>query len=137
MTIRGYVPGVFDMFHIGHLRILQRARPHCDVLIAGAVTDETALAAKGRLPVIPLAERIEILENLTIVDEVVDDDTVEKQHMWERVRFDVLFKGDDWKNTPKGDALETELAKLGVKVHYFPYSDTTSSSRLRELVGDD
>lgn len=134
---RGYCPGVFDMFHIGHLRIFQRARQHCGVLIAGVVTDEVAEQAKGRRPIIPFEERFEIVQNLAIVDEVIADDTVRKDEMWERVRYDILFKGDDWKGTPKGDALEAKLAERDVSVHYFPYSQTTSSSRLRKLVGDD
>ncbi len=136
MTVRGYVPGVFDMFHIGHLRILQRAREECDVLIAGVVTDETALAAKGRLPIIPLAERAEIVENLRIVDEVVVDPHLEKQLMWEIVHFDVIFKGSDWKGTEKAARLERDLAPFGARLRYFPYTETTSSTRLRELVGD-
>jgi len=136
MPTRGYVPGVFDMFHIGHLRLLQRARPECDVLVVGVVTDEVAHRAKGRMPVIPFAERVEIVEHLGLVDEVVADDEVEKDRMWERVRYDVLFKGSDWQGTPKGERLEARLAELGARVHYFPYTESTSSTRLRDLVGD-
>ena len=135
--MRGYVPGVFDMFHIGHLRILQRARKECDTLIAGVVTDEAAELAKGRRPMIPLEERMEIVQSLRIVDEVVADPTTRKADMWESVRYDILFKGDDWQGTPKGDELERTLAELGVEVRYFSYTDSTSSTRLRDLVGED
>ena len=136
MTIRGYVPGVFDMFHIGHLRILLRARDACDILIAGVVTDEVAQSVKGRYPIIPFAERVKIVEHLRIVDEVVADDQVEKDLMWERVRYDVLFKGSDWKDTEKGRRLETALDRYDAHIHYFPYTESTSSTQLRALVGD-
>lgn len=134
MTVRGYVPGVFDLFHIGHLRIIQRAREACDVLVAGVVSDEVAQRAKGKAPVIPFGERFEIVSSLALVDEVVEDDQVEKQHMWPIVRYDVLFKGTDWRGTPKGERLEAELAKVGARVHYFPYTETTSSTLLRAFI---
>jgi glycerol-3-phosphate cytidylyltransferase len=130
----GYVPGVFDMFHIGHLNILRQARLHCDHLVAGVVSDENALAVKGRLPVVPLVERIEILSHCTLVDEVVAEVVSNKLQQWERVRFDVIFKGDDWRSTPKGDQLERDLATVGVDVVYFPYTINTSSTLLRDAL---
>jgi len=132
----GYVPGVYDLFHVGHLNILRSARSHCDYLIAGAVTDERAEAVKGRRPVIPLDERLEILSSLGLVDEVVADDSTEKSQMLDKVRFDVVFKGDDWKGTPKGDQLERDMSEHGVRVHYFPYTATTSSAMLRAKVSE-
>lgn len=136
MNTRGYVPGVFDLFHIGHLRLIQRARAACDTLIVGVVTDDVAEVAKGRPPVIPFAERVEIVASLALVDEVVTDDQVEKQDMWDQVRYDVLFKGSDWAGTPKGRRLEAELARVGARVHYFPYTETTSSTLLRAFISD-
>jgi glycerol-3-phosphate cytidylyltransferase len=130
----GYVPGVFDMFHIGHLNILRQARLHCDHLIAGVVSDEKALAAKGRLPVVPLVERVEILRHCTLVDEVVAEVVSSKVEQWEVVRFDVIFKGDDWRGTPKGEELERDLATVGVEVVYFPYTIDTSSTLLRDAL---
>ena len=132
--IVGYVPGGWDMFHIGHLNILKQARPHCDVLVVGVVTDEALLRMKGRAPVIPLAERMAIIESLSLVDQVVVDSSSDKLRAWERVRFDVLFKGDDWAGTPKGERLEADLATVGARVHYFPYTETTSSTKLREAL---
>ncbi len=132
----GYIPGVYDMFHVGHLNILRNARANCDYLIAGVVTDERAEAVKGRRPVIPLDERLEIVNCVGLVDEVVVDDSVDKAQILQKVRFDVIFKGDDWKDTPKGDQLEASMAAAGVKVHYFPYTKTTSSTALRQRIAE-
>lgn len=131
----GYVPGVWDLFHVGHLNILRRARAGCGRLVVGAVTDEVVAATKGRAPVVPLAERMEIVAGLAIVDEVVADDcTADKLPMWERLRFDVLFKGDDWRDTPKGAVLEASMAGVGARVEYFPYTPGTSSTLLRAML---
>ncbi|NAZ80205.1 adenylyltransferase/cytidyltransferase family protein [Kineococcus sp. R8] len=133
--VLGYVPGVYDLFHIGHLNILRRARLHCDELIVGAVTDEVVELTKGRRPVIPLVERMEILESLALVDRVVADDcTSDKLPMWQRLRFDVLFKGDDWQGTPKGAVLEASMAAVGASVVYFPYTHATTSTLLRQFI---
>lgn len=122
------------MFHIGHLNILKNARPHCDVLVVGVVTDEALEAMKGRPPIIPLEERMAIVEAVSLVDAVVVDTSADKLQVWERVHFDVLFKGDDWKGTPKGRRLERDLANVGARVHYFPYTASTSSTKLREAL---
>jgi glycerol-3-phosphate cytidylyltransferase len=132
--VKGYVPGVFDMFHIGHLNVLLESRERCDHLIVGVVTDDRVQVVKGRLPLVPLVERMEIVAALDIVDEVVVDDSSDKVQMWERLHFDVVFKGDDWKGTPKGDRLEEGMARVGARVHYLPYTQHTSSSRLRNLI---
>ena len=127
----GYVPGAWDMFHVGHLNILSRAREHCDRLVVGVVTDEALYQVKGKYPVIPLAERMEVVANLTNVDEVVVDRSGDKLAVWQEVGFDVVFKGDDWRGTPKGDKLEADMASVGVTVCYFPYTTDTSSSLRR------
>lgn len=130
----GYCPGVYDMFHVGHLNILRRARINCDYLIAGVVTDEVVERIKGQPPVVPLWERIEIVQSIKYVDEAIPDWSVEKIDVWHRVPFDVIFKGDDWRGTPKGDRLEESFAEVGVRVIYFPYTDTTSSTKLRSVI---
>lgn len=122
------------MFHIGHLNILRRARQHCGHLIVGAVSDQTLFDMKGKYPIVPLEERMEILESIGIVDEVVTDFSINKLKVWERVRFDVLFKGDDWMGTAKGQKLEADMASVGVDVHYFPYTGHTSSTELRRVL---
>lgn len=134
MTVVGYASGVFDMFHVGHLNILRRAKLDCDYLIAGVVTDDVVEQIKGRRPVVPLFERMEIVQSVRFVDEVVPDDTIDKFHMWERLRFDVFFKGDDWRGTPKGDRLEGALQGVGARLCYLPYTADTSSTLLRKLI---
>jgi glycerol-3-phosphate cytidylyltransferase len=130
----GYVPGGWDMFHIGHLRILERARAQCDRLVVGVVTDEALVAAKGRPPMVPFAARAAVVAAVGLVDEVVADSSSNKLLAWERVGFDVLFKGDDWRGTAKGDRLETEMAQVGVELRYFPYTPHTSSTALRSVL---
>lgn len=130
----GYVPGVFDMFHVGHLNILRNARLACDYLIAGVVSDDRAQAAKGKAPIVPLAERLEIVRSVRYVDDAVVEDTAEKLEMWERLRFDVIVKGDDWRGTAKGSKLERDFAGVGVGVVYLPYTVHTSSTMLRSAL---
>jgi glycerol-3-phosphate cytidylyltransferase len=134
MTVVGYAPGAWDLFHVGHLNVLRHAREHCDRLVAGVVSDEMLLQAKGRLPVVPLAERLEIVRSIRFVDEVHAELVPGKLDAWRQVRFDVLFKGDDWRGTPKGDRLERDMASVGVVVHYFPYTVHTSSTLLRQAL---
>ncbi len=127
----GYAPGVYDLFHVGHLNILRHARSRCDYLVAGVVSDEMASFAKGRAPVIPLVERLEIVRSIRYVDAAFVETVPEKLDTWQQVRFDVLFKGDDWRGTAKGEKLERDFATVGVEVVYFPYTVHTSSTQLR------
>ena len=129
--IVGYVPGAWDMFHVGHLNILLRARERCDRLVVGVVSDEALFEAKGKHPVVPLEERMEVVRHLAMVDQVVVDFSSDKLQVWESVRFDLLFKGDDWRGTDKGNKLEADMATVGVQVVYFPYTVHTSSTLLR------
>jgi len=134
VTVIGYAPGAYDLFHIGHLNILRHAAENCDRLIAGVVSDEMLLQSKGRLPVVPLAERMEIVRNLRFVDDVHAEVVPDKIDTWRDVRFAVIFKGDDWRGTPKGEKLERDFAAVGVQVHYFPYTMHTSSTMLRKAL---
>ena len=130
----GYAAGAFDLFHIGHLNILKHAKSECDYLIAGVVSDEMLLLTKGVEPVIPLAERLEIVGSIAFVDEAVAETVPDKLDMWRDLRFDVFFKGDDWRGTERGMRLEREFAVVGVEVVYFPYTMTTSSTVLRRAL---
>jgi glycerol-3-phosphate cytidylyltransferase len=135
MTPRiGYAPGVYDLFHIGHLNILRNARVHCDFLIAGVVSDEMCRRAKGKNPVIPLVERLEIVAGIKYVDRAIAEHLPEKLDTWREVGFTTIFKGADWRGTPKGDKLERDFARVGVEVIYLPYTVHTSSSLLRRAL---
>ncbi len=130
----GYAPGAYDLFHVGHLNLLRHAAEQCDHLIAGVVSDEMLVLTKGRAPVVPLAERMEIVRNLRIVDEVHAEVVPDKIDTWREVGFDVIFKGDDWRGTEKGRRLERDFGAVGVEVRYFPYTMHTSSTALRRAL---
>lgn len=130
----GYTTGVFDMFHIGHLNLLRRAKLECDYLIVGVTTDELCSNEKNKKPIIPLVERMEIVSNIKFVDEVVPQVNYDKHEAWNNIKFDVMFVGDDWKGSKKWNSLENEFSKFGVSIVYFPYSNNTSSSELRQVI---
>lgn len=130
----GYAAGAFDLFHVGHLNILKHAKSQCDWLIAGVVSDEMLQLTKGIRPVVPLAERMEIVRHITFVDEVFAEVVPDKLDTWRQLRFDAFFKGDDWRGTEKGLRLEREFAAVGVEVVYFPYTMSTSSTGLRRAL---
>ncbi|MEV7003414.1 adenylyltransferase/cytidyltransferase family protein [Streptomyces sp. NPDC093982] len=130
----GYAPGVFDLFHVGHLNVLRRARGHCDRLVAGVCSDDLVVRLKGRPPVVPLAERLQIVRSVRYVDETFVATVDDKMEIWKEVGFDVIFKGDDWLGTDVWTTLETEFARVGVEVVYFPYTEHTSSTLLRDAL---
>lgn len=134
MKTIGYTTGVYDLFHIGHLNVLKRARLECDHLIVGVTTDELAEERKGRRPVIPFVERMEIVANIRYVDEAVPQTSMDKMEAWNNLKFDRMFVGDDWKGTEKWLQLEREFAPLGVEIVYFPYTTHTSSTILRSIL---
>ncbi len=129
--LTGYVPGGFDMFHIGHLNILKEAARRCDRLVVGVATDQSLLSMKHRAPVVPFAERLAIVQALEVVDLAVADHSQDKRVAWRENHFDVLFKGSDWQGTPKGERLESEMTEVGAQVVYLPYTLSTSSTMLR------
>lgn len=130
----GYVPGGFDMLHIGHLNILRAAREQCSRLVVGVAADASLIAMKGHPPVIPHFERMQLVAHLNFVDDVVTDYSQDKRLAWQAHPFDLLFKGDDWAGTPKGHRLEAEMAEVGVTVVYLPYTPSTSSTMLRQFL---
>lgn len=130
----GYAPGAYDLFHVGHLNLLRHAKGRCDFLIAGVVSDEMCELTKGRRPVVPLAERLEIVSHISYVDRAIAEIVPDKLETWESVGFDVLFKGDDWRGTAKGAKLERDFATVGVEIVYFPYTVHTSSTMLRRVL---
>lgn len=131
--IIGYTSGVFDLFHIGHLNILKRASALCDRLIVG-VTIDGLVGYKGEEAVVPFEERIEIVQNIKCVDLAVPQDHLDKLLMWEKLKFDVMFIGDDWYNTERFKNFEENLSGVGVKIIYLPYTKGVSTSaRKKEL----
>lgn len=130
----GYAAGAFDLFHVGHLNLLRHAKQQCDVLVAGVVSDEMLRQVKGIEPVIPTAERAEIVRHISFVDDVYVETAPTKMDAWRDVRFTHFFKGDDWRGTDKGLRLEREFSEVGVEVVYFPYTAHTSSTALRRAL---
>ena len=132
--IIGYTTGVFDLFHIGHLNILRRAKEQCDYLIVGVSTDELVEQYKNKRPIISFEERCEIVKAIRYVDEVVPQMDREKFAAWERLKFNKMFVGDDWKGSPKWESIEKELNSIGLPLMYLPHTDGISSSRLRDTI---
>lgn len=132
--IIGYTTGVFDMFHIGHLNILRRAKEHCDYLIVGVSTDEVVESYKHHKPIIPYEQRAAIVEAIKYVDEVVPQNTMNKTEFLKHRHFDVMFHGDEWKGTDLYNKYEEEFAKYGACIEYLSHTEGISSSMLREKI---
>lgn len=130
----GYTTGVFDMFHIGHLNILKKAKEQCEYLIVGVSTDEVVEQYKHRKPVIPFEERLAIVQAVRYVDEVVPQANMDKFEAWKVLQFNVLFHGSDWKNSPMYNKIERELNAVGVDVVYFPHTEGISTTDLIERI---
>lgn len=131
--IIGYTTGVFDLFHIGHLNLLRKAKELCDKLIVGVSTDEL-VTYKHKQSVIPFEERLEIVKAIKYVDQVVPQVNMNKMEAWEKLRFNKMFVGDDWKGTPKWEVFEKQFAEVGVEIVYFPYTKGTSSTLINEVL---
>lgn len=130
----GYTTGVFDMFHIGHLNILKRAKEQCDYLIVGVSTDEVVEGYKGKTPIIPFEERIAIVKELKCVDQAVPQTSMNKMEAWEKYHFDALFHGSDWKGSNMYNKLIEEFSAVGVDVVFLPHTDNVSSTLLSEVL---
>ena len=128
----GYTTGVFDLFHVGHLNILRRAKEQCEILIVGVSTDELVQTYKHKIPVIPYAERKAIVEAIRYVDRVVPQVTMDKTVAWQDLKFDVVFHGDDWKGSAMYDEVEAKLSALGVDMVFLPHTAGTSSTILAD-----
>ena len=128
----GYTTGVYDLFHIGHLNLLRRAKEQCDYLIVGVSTDELVKEYKNKIPVIPFEERKQIVEAIKYVDKVIAQTTMDKYVAWEKEKFNVIFHGDDWKNSDMYNEMEKKLKAVGVDFVYFPYTKSISSTEIRK-----
>ncbi len=127
----GYTQGVYDMFHIGHLNLLNNAKALCDYLIVGVNADELVLQYKHKTPVIHEDERRYIVENIKAVDKAIIVRTLNKKEMMEQLGFDAIFIGSDWQGNPRWEQTKIELAEYGVDVVFLPHTDGISSTDLR------
>lgn len=132
--IIGYTTGVFDLFHIGHLNIIRRAKEQCDYLIVGVSTDELVEDYKKKRPVMSFEERSAIVAALKYVDEVVPQTNRDKFSAWEKYHFHKMFVGDDWKGSSVFDEAQRRFSEVGVEVVYFPRTDGVSTSDLVEKI---
>lgn len=131
----GYTAGVYDMFHVGHLNLLKRAKEQCDYLIVAVTTDELT-SYKNKKAMIPFEDRCQIVEAIKYVDQVVPQVDMDKMGAWEKYHFDAMFVGDDWKGTEKWNKIEADFQKVGVDIVYFPYTKKVSSTMLREKINE-
>lgn len=132
--IIGYTTGVFDMFHIGHLNILRKAKERCDYLIVGVSTDDVVESYKHHSPIIPYDQRAAIVEAIKYVDEVVPQTTMDKTVFLKEHHFDVMFHGDEWKGTDLYNHYEEEFAKYGARIEYLNHTEGISSTILRNKI---
>lgn len=131
--IIGYTTGVYDLFHVGHLNLLRNAKAMCDKLIVGVTTDEL-VAYKFKKVVIPFAERMEIVRSIKYVDAVIPQESMDKLETWKKLKFDLMFVGDDWYQTEKWQDIEVQFSDVGVRIVYFPYTKGSSSTLLNEVL---
>ena len=136
--IIGYTCGSFDLFHIGHLNILKKAKKQCDYLIVGLNSDETMIRCKNKAPIIPFSERKQILEAIKYVDEVIKVECQQKDSKaddWNyRLSANIVFSGDDHSSSPEWQELIKYKAQHGGKVVFFPYTKSTSSTLIRKTL---
>ena len=132
--IIGYTTGVFDLFHIGHLNIIKESKKKCDYLIVAVSNDKLVFKLKKKKPVIPFKERIEIIKSLKYVDRAVEEKVDDKTKVKNKYKINIIFKGDDWKNTRKWNQLEKELKKQNIKIIFIKYTKKTSSSLIKKIL---
>lgn len=130
----GYTTGVFDMFHIGHLNILRRAKEQCNYLVVGVTTDDLCYKRKQKYPIINEKDRMAIVEAIRYVDKVIPQTHMEKIRPVKEIGADVVFVGSDWKGTDAWNQYEKQFAEIGCTVVYLEHTDGISSSLLREML---
>ena len=128
----GYLSGTFDLFHIGHLNMLRRAKQYCDYLVVGVHKDASH---KGKTAFIPFEERVDIVRNIKYVDQVITSEP-EDSDVWAKgiIKYDFLFVGSDYKGSERFNRYEEYFKDKGVKIVYFPYTQGTSSTQLRKAL---
>lgn len=131
---KGYTSGVYDMFHLGHLNILRRAKEQCEELIVGVTTDQLCFSRKNKYPIMNEDDRKSIVQAIRYVDKVVEQSDMDKLSMVYSLGADAVFVGSDWKGTPAWDRYEQEFAQIGCTVVYLDHTDGISSTILREKI---
>lgn len=131
--IIGYTSGVYDLFHVGHVNLLRNAKAMCDKLVVGVTVDDLVIY-KGKKPVIPYHERIEVVRSCKYVDVAVPQKSMDKLSAVNKNHVTYLFVGDDWYDTPKWREIEIQLKSVGCKVVYFPYTEGTSSTLINQTL---
>lgn len=132
--IIGYTTGVFDLFHVGHVRILKKSKSLCDKLIVGVSTDNLVKKYKNKYPVISQKERMEVVKSNKYVNYVVSQNTLDKFISWKKLKYDIMFVGDDWYDTKKWQELDKKFKKVGVRIVYLPYTKGTSSTKINNIL---
>lgn len=130
----GYTSGVFDMFHIGHLNILMRAKEQCEYLIVGVTTDELCYVRKKKYPIICQKERMAIVSAIRYVNEVIEQSDMDKLSVVRKYGCDVVFVGSDWKGTAAWNEYERQFSEAGARVIYLPHTEGISSSMLKRIL---
>ena len=132
----GYTQGVFDMFHVGHLNLINRAKEQCDYLIVGVNSDALVESYKNKTPVVCQEFRKVIVENIKAVGEAHIVETLDKLEILKDISFDVVFIGDDWKGSQRWSDAQEKLKERGVDVVFLPYTQNVSSTLLRTKTED-
>ena len=130
----GYTQGTYDMFHIGHLNLINHAKELCDYLIVGVNSDRLVEDYKHKTPVINETERAEIVRNIKAVDECVITETLDKEVALAQYHFDAIFIGDDWKGNPRWEKTKADLFAQGVDVVFLPHTSGISSTALTGVI---
>lgn len=135
----GYSAGVFDLFHVGHLNLIRRAKEKCEHLIVGVLNDSLVIKYKHRPPYVPMDERLEIVSSIKYVDQAVEVDaqSIDKLKAWEKYHFDCLFSGDDWRDNEAWIKDKARLNEVGADICFFPYTERTSSSQIKKAMNPD
>lgn len=132
----GYTSGVYDMFHVGHLNVIERAKKYCDFLIVGVTTDELCFKRKHKIPIINQSDRLRIVQAIRYVDKAIYQETMNKIDIVKKYHVDVVFVGSDWKGTPSWNQYEKEFSECGCSVIYLDHTDGISSTILREKLNE-
>lgn len=130
----GYTNGVFDLLHVGHIQFLQKAKAYCDHLIVAVCDDELAYIHKGKYPIIPVADRMKLLESIKYVDQVVLQMTTDRIIEWDKYHFNAIFHGSDGRDWDIRHGYYDSLKKIGVDSIYFDRTDDRSTTKIVETI---